>query len=236
MCQATASPRGRKGPALVGPLCFGKSMQSKILSRLTLLEIVFAGFVLSLALLFYFIPINSTQSGSALFIKNAVVPSKQEQASLPASQAGSGLPVRLKIPKINVDTALEYVDLTPEGAVGVPKSPTLAAWYNFGPRPGDNGSAVITGHYGYWKNGKVGVFNNLYKLRKGDKVYVKDDKGATTTFVVREFRTYDPKADASGVFISTDGKSHLNLITCGGAWNKVSKSYPKRLVVFTDKK
>jgi hypothetical protein len=52
---------------------------------------------------------------------------------------------------------------------------------------------------------------------------------------VREIKKYDPNANASDVFISGDGKAHLNLITCVGFWNKVSKSYPKRLVIFADK-
>lgn len=150
----------------------------------------------------------------------------------PASQ---GFPVRLQIPKIRVDAIIESVGLTSQGAVDVPKGPINTAWYNLGPRPGETGSAVITGHYGVWKNGTPTVFNNLSKLRKGDKVYVKDKKGTTLTFSVREIRKYDPSADAQDVFISNDGKAHLNLVTCEGLWNKASKSYPKRLVVFTDK-
>jgi LPXTG-site transpeptidase (sortase) family protein len=146
-----------------------------------------------------------------------------------------GIPVRLKIPKINVDANIESVGLTSKGAVGVPKGLYSVAWFNRGPRPGDIGNAVITGHYGIWKNGTATVFNNLSKLKKGDKLYVKDEKGVSTTFVVREIRTYDPKAVAFDVFTSNDEKSHLNIITCGGAWNKATKSYPKRLVVFTDR-
>jgi hypothetical protein len=53
--------------------------------------------------------------------------------------------------------------------------------------------------------------------------------------VVREIQRYDPNADASSVFSSNDGKSHLNLITCEGIWDEVSQSYPQRLVIFTDK-
>jgi LPXTG-site transpeptidase (sortase) family protein len=146
-----------------------------------------------------------------------------------------GLPMRLKIPKINVDTAIEYVSLTSDGAVDVPKNPINVAWFNLGPRPGNNGNAIITGHYGPWKNGKKSIFDNLHKLHKGDKLYIEDDKGVIISFIVRESRSYDPKADASDVFDSNDGKSHLNLITCEGIWDKDSKSYSKRLVIFTDK-
>ncbi len=200
-------------------LATSNGMKSKILSRRTLLIVVLAGFAL-----FYFIYESLIQSGSALLIENVVVLPKREQVS-------SGLPVRLKIPGINVDSAVEYVGLASDGAMDVPKERANVAWFNLGPRPGESGSAVIAGHYGE----KASAFDNLYKLRKGDKLYVEDDKGATTTFVVRESRRYDPKSDASDVFGSNDGKSHLNLVTCEGVWNKTQKSYSKRLVVFADK-
>ena len=145
-----------------------------------------------------------------------------------------GRPIRLKIPKINVDAAVEYVGITPDGAMDVPKGPADVAWFNLGPRPGENGSAVMAGHYG-WKNNISSVFDDLHTLQKGDKLYVEDEKGAITTFVVRESRRYDPKADASNVFIPNDSLAHLNLITCEGIWDKVSESYSERLVVFTDK-
>ncbi|MDP2664469.1 MAG: class F sortase, partial [bacterium] len=75
----------------------------------------------------------------------------------------------------------------------------------------------------------------LYKLRKGDIVYIEDDRGAVISFVVRESQRYDPKADASDVFGSNDGKAHLNLVTCEGIWDEGAKSFSQRLVVFTDR-
>lgn len=146
-----------------------------------------------------------------------------------------GLPVRLEIPKIKVDAALDYVGITSHGEMGVPASPAKAAWYDQGPRPGQTGSAVIDGHFGY-RNHIPAVFDNLSSLQKGDKLYVKDIKGLTTTFVVSSLRTYDPRADAATVFRSSDTKAHLNLITCEGTWNQAQKSYSNRLVVFADKK
>jgi LPXTG-site transpeptidase (sortase) family protein len=92
---------------------------------------------------------------------------------------------------------------------------------------------VIAGHEG-WKDGIAAAFDNLYKVQKGDKVYIQDEQGATTTFVVVGIRTYDQNGDASNVFGSSDGKAHLNLITCEGTWNAAQKSYSNRLVVFTD--
>jgi len=86
--------------------------------------------------------------------------------------------------------------LTTDGAMDVPKGPSNTAWFDLGTIPGDTGSAVIDGHSG-WKNGIPAVFDDLYKLQKGDKVYVQNGKGIIITFVVREIKNYDPKADAS---------------------------------------
>ena len=152
-----------------------------------------------------------------------------------ADNAELGLPIRLKIPKVNVNAVIKHVGLTPQGAMDAPKGPADVAWFNLGPRPGDSGSAVISGHYGRWKTGEGSVFDNLNKLIKGDKIYVENEKGEITTFVVRESRSYGLNADASDVFGSSDGKAHLNLITCEGVWDKVGKTYSNRLVVFTDK-
>lgn len=200
--------------------------------RRTILGIIFAGLIFYVVLLFYFIPKDSVQNNSEAFIENAIALQQQEQENLPVPSIGK--PARLKIPKINLDSTVEFVGLTPDGAMDMPKERANVAWFELGPRPGENGTAVIAGHYGQ-KNKKASAFDNLHKLRKGDKLYVEDDKGVIITFVVRENRRYDPKADASAVFGVNSGPAHLNLVTCEGDWDKVSESYPTRLVVFTDK-
>lgn len=167
------------------------------------------------------------EKNSALLIANASIIFEQVEVY-------SGFPKRLQIPSINVDATVENVGLTDLGAMDVPKGPLDVAWFDLGPYPGEIGSAVIAGHSGY-KDGKAAVFDNLYKLKKGDKLYVKDKTGATITFVVREFQSYDPRDTVPAVFTSDDGKAHLNLITCTGAWDDKERTHADRLVVFTDK-
>jgi len=43
------------------------------------------------------------------------------------------------------------------------------------------------------------------------------------------------QAVATDVFTSSDGKAHLNLITCDGIWDKNAAQYSERLVVFADR-
>ena len=170
---------------------------------------------------------KNLENNSPLINPDAISFLKSENIKTP-------LPSRFKIPVLNIDSSVEYVGVAQDGSMDVPKGPADAAWFYLGTRPGDIGSAVIAGHSG-WKNGIPAVFDNLYKLQKGDRVDIIDEKGNIITFIVRESRKYDPKADASKVFVSNDGKAHLNLITCTGFWNKILKSRSDRLVVFTDR-
>jgi LPXTG-site transpeptidase (sortase) family protein len=185
------------------------------------------GLAVGLAFVLVFILKESNQNVSSPLNPNSAALDKQEEVR-------PGIPVRLKIPKLNVDSAIEHVGLTPQGDVDVPKGANNAGWFNRWPRPGEKGSSVIVGHYG-WRDNVPAVFDNLHKLQQGDRIYVKDKKGLTTTFEVRKSRKYDPEARAEDVFRSNDGGAHLNLITCEGDWNKEQNSYSKRLVVFTDK-
>ena len=169
---------------------------------------------------------------ATVVVGNTLVNSAQDISVI--EQTDSRLPVRLRIPVITTDASVEFVGLTPEGIMDAPEGPTNVGWYNLGVRPGEVGSAVIDGHSG-WKDNLPAVFDDLHKLKQGDKVYIENGRGIVTTFIVREIRIYDPEADASEVFFSTDGESHLNLITCGGVWDEISKSSSERIVIFTDK-
>lgn len=208
---------------------FAKFMRPKNLLKRVLLMTAFSGFVFFAAFLLFSIPKHSIQNDSTLLVGNIAALSNQEQAN-----TNGEMPARLKIPSINVDASIEYVGLTSAGAMDAPKGPNEVAWFNLGPRPGEEGSAVVAGHMG-WKNNIPAVFDNLHKLRIGDKVSVEDENGVNITFVVREIRTYGKDEVAPDVFGSSDGKAHLNLITCAGAWNKTEKTRSERFVVFTDK-
>ena len=171
---------------------------------------------------------------SAIYIvhleKNKAANSKQE-VNNEIQKAKPGFPVRIKIPKINVDSVIENVGVTARGDMEVPTNTTQVGWFAPGPRPGERGSAVISGHV-TGLDGKAGVFVDLYKLQVGDTFFVEDDKGHMHTFVVSKTKLYDP-GYAEDVFSQSDS-AHLNLITCDGVWDETKKSYTKRLVIFAD--
>lgn len=144
-----------------------------------------------------------------------------------------GVPVRFVISSLSIDTSINAVGLTSQGAMDIPENPDEVAWYQYGAIPGQAGDAVIAGHYG-WKDGHGSIFNNLNTLKAGDIISVYDATGIESSFSVRETRLYDPTADAAEVFTSNDSTAHLNLITCQGTWVSSKDSYSNRLVVFTD--
>lgn len=143
-----------------------------------------------------------------------------------------GLPVRLQIPAINVDAAIQYVGLTAQGAMGVPSSLNDVAWYQPGFKPGEAGNAVVAGHHS--SRGWVpAVFDNLNQLKPGDNIVVIDDQGQSINFVVRESRIYAADANPAEIYAGSD-QAHLNLITCTGKFDVIKQSFPQRLVVFAD--
>lgn len=148
----------------------------------------------------------------------------------------TGTPTNIKIPKINIDTNIYSVGINSSGEMDIKDDLDNVAWYQYGPKPGETGSAVIAGHYGWNRDGKAAVFINLHNLEIGDDIYVIDDKGNEMNFEVSNIKQFDPSANASSVFLSNDKKSHLNLVTCNGTWENSKQTYSNRLVVFADKK
>lgn len=203
-------------------------MPFKISLKFVLLNISIFLLITSLTILFFFNS-KSVDSIEPIYVADVI------QNIAPVEELRAELPVRIKIKKINVDVKLEYVGLTTKGEMDSPKDKNNAGWFDLGPRPGEIGSAVIAGHYG-WKNNIPAAFDDLSKLTVGDEIYTEDASSTPTTFIVREIGIYKSNADAANVFGSTDGLAHLNLITCEGIWNANNKSYSNRLIVFTDKK
>jgi LPXTG-site transpeptidase (sortase) family protein len=142
------------------------------------------------------------------------------------------IPAKIKIPAINIDTYVERVGVTSDGLMDVPKNIWNTAWFgNGGYRPGDAGNSVIAGHLD--APGTKAVFWDLDKLKTGDKVILTDPAGKQLTFEVLEKQVYIyNNAPLQKIFGPSD-EARLNLITCGGTFDRASQNYNQRLVVFT---
>lgn len=150
------------------------------------------------------------------------------------SKTQAGIPVRMLIPRIDMNAEIEVITKDESGYPTPPKLALNTGWYDLGVKPGEEGTAVIYG-YVYWKNGYTARFSDLHFSKPGDFIEIIDDKDIITTFVVVEVKKYNLDTDISKLYESNDGKSHLNLITYDGAWDEATESYSKRVVVFTEK-
>jgi LPXTG-site transpeptidase (sortase) family protein len=141
-------------------------------------------------------------------------------------------PVKISIPKINVNAPVESVGLDAENRMDVPKNSDNGGWYNLGYKPGQKGNAVIAGHYDK-KDGSAAVFWDIGKLVAGDQILVTDENGKVLTFEVtrNEKFPYDnfPLQEVFG----EASEPMLNLITCEGTWNSTTGMYSHRSVIFS---
>ena len=141
-------------------------------------------------------------------------------------------PQRLHIPTLQVQAAIEQVGLDQAGNMDVPQDTNNVAWYRFGPAPGQAGNSVIAGHLDS-KEGPA-IFYRLGELAAGDEVIVSNSRGHLHRFRVTQVARYPfDQFPLHDVFGPTD-KYRLNLITCEGVFDRGTKNYSHRIVVYTE--
>ena len=79
---------------------------------------------------------------------------------------GSGVARSPGNSSIHVNASVVGLGLAVDGSVNVPENPYQVAWYELGPRPRQQGSAVISGHFGPRKSGAHSVFDDLHLLKQ----------------------------------------------------------------------
>ncbi|HEY7048661.1 MAG TPA: class F sortase [Jatrophihabitantaceae bacterium] len=160
-----------------------------------------------------------------------VAPPWHTPSTAPALTGASATsaPMRLRVPAIDVDTALQSLRLMPDGSLQSPSAWQTAGWYAGGVRPGAVGPAVIAGHVD--STSGPAVFYRLRELRPGDRVVVQQRDGRSLTFVVDGLARY-PKADFPAQLVYGPAPvPELRLITCSGDFDVQAHSYLDNLVV-----
>lgn len=145
----------------------------------------------------------------------------------------SSPPTEIDIPSIGTHSTLQYLGLTPDGALEVPRSPRYheAAWYKYSSEPGSPGPAVILGHVDSVRDGRS-VFFHLGAVRPGDEILVTRSDGLIAVFVVDGVRSYPKDHFPTFLVYGPTERSSLRVITCGGRWNRAANSFEENIVVF----
>jgi hypothetical protein len=127
-------------------------------------------------------------------------------------------PVRLRIPRIRVDTPVMRLGLDAGGGLDVPpqENPNIAGWYQDGTPPGTAGTSIVAGHVDTASG--PAVFYRLGSLRKGHTVEVLRKDGRTAVFTIDAIEVYDAKAFPDRKVYGRAPRPELRVITCGGGF------------------
>jgi sortase (surface protein transpeptidase) len=146
----------------------------------------------------------------------------EERSSGPA-------PTRLLIPSLDIDAEIIPVGYR-EGEMDVPPSAELVAWYEYGPSPGEEGSAVLAGHVAWDR--RQGVFWDLRDLPAGAEFEVRFDDGSARWFRAVTLTSFGKSELPSDEIFRRSGDPILTLITCGGAFNPSIGRYEDNVVAY----
>ena len=138
-------------------------------------------------------------------------------------------PTEVRVPSLDVRSALVDLDVGPDGALAPPVDPDVAGWYVRGSVPGLPGPTVIAGHVDS-RSGPA-VFYRLDELTAGDRVEVTRSDGQVFAYRVATVETHPKDAfPTARVYGPTPGPE-LRLITCGGEFDRGSRHYRDNVIV-----
>lgn len=176
---------------------------------------------------------DTTLPGAAGRTGEPVAPGGSEQAAAEVAVQAASEPVQVRIPSIDVDSALHPLGLDDQGRLEVPSGDRYdeAAWYDGSPTPGEQGPAIIEGHVTS-QGSTPSVFFELGALEPGDRVEVDRKDGSTATFEVYGSDSF-PKDEfpKTTVYGNTSGPE-LRLITCGGSYDPEQRAHVDNVVIF----
>jgi LPXTG-site transpeptidase (sortase) family protein len=192
----------------------------------------------ALALMLVTVPAGSETAGQIGPARTADTPSNPS-AKAPVADSFRSVrsfdevaePVRLRIPAIHVDSPLDRLGRQPDGTIAVPDSPVVAGWYEEGPRPGQDGPAVILGHVDSRKG--PGVFFRLSELKPGTLVYVDRADDTTVAFRVQRVSQVPKTSFPTDLVYSPTLEPSLQLVTCGGSFDNHARSYRDNVIAYT---
>jgi sortase (surface protein transpeptidase) len=174
-----------------------------------------------------------------------IVPARPAASSRPSSSSRTarprltevrGSPVSISIPAIGVRSRLLHLGLSADDSIGVPPldDPPLtneAAWYKYSPVPGQPGASIIDGHVDSAADGPA-VFFRLGALRPGDRVRISLSSHQVVVFRVTGVRLYAKSRYPARLVYDATSYPALRLITCGGAFDPVSRTYLSNVVAY----
>jgi len=141
------------------------------------------------------------------------------------------LPIRVRIPSIEIDSGVIDLGLNPDRTLQVPKDIAVTGWYTGRSVPGEVGPSVIVGHVDSAIAG-AGVFYNLRRLEPGDLIEVERSDGSVAQFLVTSLELAQKDQFPTEQVYGFTEQPTLRLITCGGSFDQGAGSYLGNVIVY----
>jgi sortase (surface protein transpeptidase) len=183
-----------------------------------------------------------------------VVPAALTAKTLSLRAGPVAVPLALSIPSIGLHAQVLGVGMSAKNVMDAPMGRAdnpdwqQAFWYRGSAIPGARSTALLAGHVND-PLGRPAVFAHLDQLRQGDLIVLRDTRTQLDVrFVVTLTATYslehakDPSVLArmygsgpvrgTAARRSADGRAHLTLVTCAGAFDNGLGTHDHRLAVY----
>ena len=148
--------------------------------------------------------VNDTKSNNETIEKTSKKTSTKKtypKAKVVSTYRGYDVIAKLEVPAIDLES---YVLKNHSK-----KALYVSVTHFYGAKPNTVGNFCISGHNYIYKN----MFHNLKKLKKGDKLYISDNKVGKVEYKIYSIYKVNPK-DTSCLEQDTNGKKEVTLITC----------------------
>ena len=161
-------------------------------------------------------------------LESAQAATAQAAAAEPVARVP--VPVHVRMPALGLDAPLVAVRTRADGVLAPPDSAATGGWFAAGPRPGEIGPAVLTGHVDW--AGQPGSFARLAQARPGAEILVERADGTTVRFTVTEVSRSAKSDFPTEAVYGPAARAELRLITCGGEFDRATGSYRDNVVVY----
>lgn len=134
------------------------------------------------------------------------------------------------VPGLKVDAPITQVGVDSQGQLEVPNDGDVVGWYRWSAAPGKPGNTVLAGHVDTRADGPGALFD-LGHVKAGDRVRLQLSDGSARDYEVTSLQTYRKQELPGDDVFARQGPSQLVVVTCGGSFNRSTRSYDSNVVV-----
>ena len=179
----------------------------------------------------YKVQYGGVPAGHTVVTASTDQPSEQRPTSSYSVPADK--PLSIQLPTIKTEGFIQQVGVDKDNQMVVPNNVHMAGWYTKSVLPGADGLSILDGHvHGLYAKG---IFYDIGKLKSGDAFTVTFGDKSVKNFKVKKVQTVTVKEADTALYVrDTSIGRQLNLITCGGNFNKADRTYDARIIVVAE--